>query len=62
MTPNGRMTVTAAVACLLAATALMPLFSNSLWFVIATGAVIVVAATGALTRLRTLPVPAWCCT
>jgi transglutaminase-like putative cysteine protease len=52
------MTVTAAVACVLASTALLPLFSNSLWFVIANGAVITVAATGALTRLRTLPVPA----
>ena len=46
MTPNGRMTVTAAVACVLAATALMPLFSNALWFVIATGAVIVILRSG----------------
>ncbi len=58
MTLNGRMTVTTAVACVLASTALLPLFSNSLWFVIGIGAVIVVAATGALTRLRTLPAPA----
>ena len=58
MTLNGRMTVTTAVACVLASTALLPLFSNSLWFAIAAGGVIVVAATGALTRLRTLPVPA----
>ena len=57
MTVNGRMTVTTAVACVLASTALLPLFSNSLWFAIAAGAVIAVAATGALTRLRTLPVP-----
>jgi len=58
VTPNGRMTVTAAVACVLVSTVLLPLFSNSLWFVIATGAVIAVAGTGALTRLRTLPVAA----
>jgi transglutaminase-like putative cysteine protease len=58
VTLNGRMTVTTAVACVLASTALLPLFSNSLWFVIGTGAVIAVAATGALTRMRTLPVPA----
>ena len=58
MTPNGRMTVTAAVACVLVSTVLLPLFSNSLWFAIATGAVIAVAGTGALTRLRTLPVAA----
>jgi transglutaminase-like putative cysteine protease len=57
VTLKGRMTVTTAVACVLAATALLPLFSNSLWFVIAIGAVTAVAATGALTRLRTLPVP-----
>ncbi len=56
MTLNGRMTVTTAVACVLASTALLPLFSNSLWFAIAVGGVIVVAAAGALTRLRTLPV------
>ena len=58
MTLNGRMTVTTAVACVLASTALLPLFSDSLWFFIGAGAVITVAATGALTRLRTLPVPA----
>src|ERR1700736_1596322 len=50
------MTVTTAVACVLTSTVLLPLFSNSLWFAIATGGVIAVAATGALTRLRTLPV------
>ncbi len=58
MTLNGRMTVTAAVACMLAATALFPLYTTSLWFVIAAGGVIVVAAAGALTRLRPLPAPA----
>jgi transglutaminase-like putative cysteine protease len=57
VTLNGRMTVVTAVACVLASTALLPLFSDSLWFAIAIGAVIVVAAAGALTRLRTLPAP-----
>jgi transglutaminase-like putative cysteine protease len=51
------MTVTTAVACMLASTVLLPLFSTSVWFAVATGGVIAVAATGALTRLRTLPVP-----
>ena len=58
MTLSGRMTVTTAVACMLASTVLLPLFTDTLWFAIAAGAVIVVAATGALTRLRTLPAPA----
>src|SRR5512142_3329728 len=49
------MTVVTAVACLLAAIDLLPLFDDTLWFVIAIGAVIVVAATGTLTRLRPLP-------
>ncbi|HEV3292429.1 MAG TPA: transglutaminaseTgpA domain-containing protein, partial [Streptosporangiaceae bacterium] len=55
MTLNGRMTVTTAVACVLASTVLLPLFTSALWFAIAGGAVITVAAAGALTRLRTLP-------
>ena len=55
MTLNRRMTVTAAVACVLVSTVLYPVFTNSKWFAAATGGVIVVAATGALTRLRTLP-------
>ena len=55
MTLNGRMTVTTAVARVLASTALLPLFTSTLWFAIAGGAVITVAAAGALTRLRTLP-------
>ncbi len=58
MTLSGRMTVTTAVACMLASTVLLPLFTDTLWFAIAAGAVTVVAATGALTRLRTLPAPA----
>jgi len=56
MTLNGRMTVTTAVACVLTSTVLLPLFTSVLWFVIGAGAVMAVAATGALTRLRTLPV------
>jgi hypothetical protein len=52
------MTVVTAVACLLAAIDLLPLFDDTLWFVIAIGAVIVVAATGTLTRLRPLPAEA----
>jgi transglutaminase-like putative cysteine protease len=56
MTLNGRMTVTTAVACVLVSSVLLPLFINTLWFVIGAGAVIAVAGTGALTRLRTLPV------
>ena len=56
MTLNGRMTVTTAVACVLTSTVLLPLFTNTLWFVIGAGAVIAVAAAGALTRLRTLPI------
>jgi len=56
MTLNTRMTATTAVACVLVSTVLLPLFSDILWFVIGAGAVIAVAGTGALTRLRTLPV------
>ncbi|HEY6309594.1 MAG TPA: transglutaminaseTgpA domain-containing protein, partial [Streptosporangiaceae bacterium] len=56
MTLNARMTVTVAVACVLASTVLYPLFSDSQWFFAGAGAVIVVAACGALSRLRTLPV------
>src|SRR6266576_3981068 len=56
MTLNGRMTVTTAVACVLVSSVLLPLFTNTLWFIIGVGAAIAVAGTGALTRLRTLPV------
>jgi transglutaminase-like putative cysteine protease len=58
VTVNVRMTVTTAVACLLASIDLLPLFTDTLWFVIAIGAVIVVAGTGMATRLRPLPAPA----
>jgi transglutaminase-like putative cysteine protease len=50
------MTVTAAVAVVLTSTVLYPVFTNSVWFAASMGAVLVVTATGALTRLRTLPV------
>jgi transglutaminase-like putative cysteine protease len=50
------MTVTAAVAVVLSSTVLYPVFTDSLWFAAAIGAVAAAALTGALTRLRTLPV------
>ena len=56
MTLNRRMTVTVAVACILASTVLYPLFQGSAWFYAGAGAVIAVAASGALSRLRVLPV------
>jgi transglutaminase-like putative cysteine protease len=56
VTLNRRMTVTAAVAVVLTSTVLYPVFTNSVWFAASMGAVLVVAATGALTRLRSLPV------
>ncbi len=58
MTLNARMTVTTAIAVVLASTVLYPLFTDSVWFAASLGAVVAVAATGALTRLRPLPVPA----
>jgi TgpA N-terminal domain/Transglutaminase-like superfamily len=42
----------------LVSTVLYPLFTDSVWFAVATGGVIVVAAAGALTRLRPLPASA----
>jgi transglutaminase-like putative cysteine protease len=56
MTANRRMTVTVAFACALSATVLYPLFTGSAWFYAGLGAIITVAASGALSRLRTLPV------
>ncbi len=50
--------MTAAVAVVLTSTVLYPVFTDSLWFAASIGAVLVVAAAGALTRLRFLPVPA----
>ena len=56
MTPSRRMTLTVAFACALASIALYPLFIGSAWFYAGLGAIIAVAASGALSRLRTLPV------
>jgi hypothetical protein len=56
MTLNGRMTITAGVACVLVSTVLYPVFMGSGWFFAGIGAVIAVGAAGALSRLRTLPV------
>ena len=56
MNANRRMTLTVAFACALSSTVLYPLFSSSEWFYAGLGAIIVVAASGALSRLRTLPV------
>jgi len=52
------MTITAAVACMLASTSLSVLFISSLWFAVSAGAVVAVAGAGTLTRLRTVPVAA----
>src|SRR5580692_9504794 len=56
MTANRRMTVTVAFACALSSTVLYPLFQSSEWFYVGLGAIVTVAASGALSRLRTLPV------
>jgi transglutaminase-like putative cysteine protease len=56
MTANRRMTVTVAFACALSSPVLYPLFQSSEWFYVGLGAIITVAASGALSRLRTLPV------
>ena len=56
MNANRRMTLTVAFACALSSTVLYPLFSSSKWFYLGLGAIITVAASGALSRLRTLPV------
>jgi len=56
VTPTLRMTLTAAVACVLTSVVLDPLFTGLTWFGAGLGAVAVVAATGALMRLRPLPV------
>src|ERR1700747_737144 len=55
MTANRRMTLTVAFACALSSTVLYPLFTSSGWFYVGLGAIITVAASGALSRLRTLP-------
>jgi transglutaminase-like putative cysteine protease len=56
MTQNRRMTLTVAFACGLASTVLYPLFIGTTWFYAGLGAIITVAAFGALSRLRVLPV------
>jgi transglutaminase-like putative cysteine protease len=56
MTLNRRMTVTVAVAVVLVSTVMYPLFAFSAWFYAGIGAAAVVAACGALSRLRVLPV------
>src|SRR5580704_9343814 len=56
MNANRRMTLTVAFACALSSTAIYPLFIGSAWFYAGLGAIITVAASGALSRLRTLPV------
>lgn len=53
---NHRLTVTAAIATMLASVALYPLVAKTAWFWAGVGAILVVAVTGTLTRLRTLPV------
>jgi len=56
MNANRRMTLTVAFACALCSIGLYPLFIGSTWFYAGLGAIITVAASGALSRLRTLPV------
>jgi transglutaminase-like putative cysteine protease len=56
MTTNRRMTLTVAFACALSSTVLYPLFTGTTWFYAGLGAIITVAASGALSRLRVLPV------
>ena len=53
---NTRLTVAAAVATVLASIALYPLLRGGMWFWYGMGAVIVVAAVGAATRRRAIPV------
>jgi transglutaminase-like putative cysteine protease len=53
---NRRMTVTVAVAVVLTSTVMYTLFNFAAWFYAGIGAAAVVAACGALSRLRVLPV------
>ena len=57
MRPDRKMTITAAVACVLTSAAMTPLFLGWLWFAGAAGAVITAAGAGTLTRLRVTRVP-----
>src|ERR1700756_4340677 len=52
---NMRLTVAAATATVLASIALYPLLAGGAWFWAGLGAVIVVAAIGAVTRRRAIP-------
>jgi transglutaminase-like putative cysteine protease len=56
MTLDRRMTLISAIAVVLASTVIFPLFNGSTWFYAGIGAVVTVAAFGALSRIRTLPV------
>jgi len=55
--PDRKMTITAAVACVLVSMAVTPLFFSPLWFATAVGAVSTGAGAGTLTRLRAPRVP-----
>ena len=57
MRPDRKMTITAAVACVLTSATATPLFLGWLWFAGAAGAVITAASAGTLTRLRLPRVP-----
>ena len=52
---NLRLTIAAAVATLLTSLALYPLLSGWLWFWLGAGGIVLIAAIGAVTRLRMLP-------
>ncbi|HEY1623515.1 MAG TPA: DUF3488 and transglutaminase-like domain-containing protein [Streptosporangiaceae bacterium] len=56
MTHDRRMTLTVAVAVVLASTVLFPAFLGTTWFYAGIGATLAVAGAGTLSRLRTLPV------
>ena len=51
---NHRLTVTAAIAVILASVSIYPLIQGTAWFWIGVGAVVVAAAAGTITRLPTL--------
>ena len=57
MLPDRKMTITAAVACVLVSIAVTPLFLSPLWFAAGVGAVSTAAGAGTLTRLRAPRVP-----
>ena len=57
MLSDRKMTITAALACVLVSTAVTPLFLGPLWFAAAVGAVSTAVGAGTLTRLRAPRVP-----